>query len=45
MKTINQFRNFRLMALLFAAFTIVSCSSDDDGVDAPKIQTEKVSKN
>ncbi len=35
MKTINQFRNFRLMALLFAAFTIVSCSSDDDGVDAP----------
>jgi len=35
MKTSNQFRNFRLAALLIAALTIASCSSDDDGVEAP----------
>lgn len=30
MKTIDLFRNFRLMALLFSAIAIVSCSDDDD---------------
>ena len=37
MKTIDLFRNFRLIALLFAAITIVSCSDDDD---APEEEDE-----
>lgn len=30
MNMINNFKNFRLMALLFAAITISSCNNDDD---------------
>lgn len=30
MNTIDKFRNFRLMAILFAAIAITSCSNDDD---------------
>ena len=37
MKTIELFRNFRLLALLFAAIAIVSCSDDDD---APEEENE-----
>ena len=35
MKTINQFLNFRLIAILFATLFVVSCGDDDDGVEAP----------
>jgi len=37
MKTINLFKNVRWAAILFAAITIVSCSSDDD---APEEENE-----
>ncbi len=40
MKTINQIMNLRLITLLFAVITIVSCSSDDDGVAPPPIEEE-----
>ena len=38
MKTINLFRNLRLMAILFAAITIASCSNDDN---APEEENEE----
>ena len=38
MKKIELFRNFRLMALLFGAIAIVSCSDDDDA--APEEEDE-----
>jgi len=38
MKTIDQLKNFRLMALLFMAITVVGCSSDDDA--APEEEEE-----
>ncbi|UII75956.1 GTP cyclohydrolase [Flagellimonas sp. HMM57] len=37
MKTIEKFMNYRLLALLFAAFAITSCSDDDD---APEEEEE-----
>ncbi len=37
MKTVNLFKSLRLMALLFTAITIVSCSDDDD---APEEEEE-----
>lgn len=38
MKTIEFFKNFRLMALLFGAIAMVSCSDDDDA--APEEENE-----
>ncbi len=38
MKTIELFKNLRLLALLFGAITIVSCSDDDDA--APEEENE-----
>ncbi len=38
MKTINLFRNLRVMAMLFAGMTIVSCSNDDN---APEEENEE----
>ena len=38
MKTVNLFRNLRLMALFFAAITVVSCSNDDN---APEEENEE----
>jgi len=43
MKTLNQIMNLRLLALLFATISIISCSDDDDndgGVDAPDVENE-----
>ncbi len=41
MKTINELINFRLLAILFTALVIASCSSDDDGgVEAPGEENE-----
>jgi len=46
MKTINELINFRLLAILFTALVIASCSSDDDGgVEAPGEENEVEVKN
>ena len=42
MKTINQFKNLRLIASLFAAITIVGCSSDDDAAPPDENTTEVI---
>ncbi|MEL6810782.1 MAG: GTP cyclohydrolase [Bacteroidota bacterium] len=42
MKTFNQFINFRLIALLLAAITIVSCSNDDDAAPPEENEVEVI---
>jgi len=42
MKTFNQILNFRFIAILFAALTIVSCSEDDDAAPAEENEVEVI---
>ncbi len=42
MKTIDQLKNLRLMALLFAAIAIVGCSDDDDAAPEEEEEVEVI---